>query len=841
MIILSIKDNFYLKSLAVITFLVLISLNLFPQNTLEINIKKQIDLSQQAYENDDTTNALKYATKALELSNPQDEYAIAISQLQLAKVDFIRKKYADSYQNYWKSYSYFKRNNNIDYSIEALYGMGVLFEKFEVWTKALSYLQNANELLSYTTKTTFRIPIKQSIAHCYYQDGDYSNALFFYEELRKFSIQYKDIETEIMATEGMALCHSAINDYKNAISIELSLIDKYSRIKDEKSQIYSYYQIGLWYQALKDYDQANTFYSLSQNKLTNNDSLFLVIDYRKAQLATSLLDFEKSSRILERLIKNKDLKKYETWHTKALNLWVLNAYYKKDYKTAIERSKQLNNSLNNISDYELKIMALQTLAITYENSDSLKKAIYYYKQLNKVRISEKYNFQNKKDTQFSIYKNLSKKESQYQISNLESKLSELEIDRLRIQSEKDQQKIRLLREQQQRRQLIQQNKILEKERENESLIARNTTLEAQKKQEEADRLIREAKLNKRINEAEVQRLQNENAITEEKNRRLAQNRIYLAALVLIGLITFFVLLKAYLKNKKLTQVLEEQNAQLENRRKQTEAALQKVKETQSQLIESERLASLGQLTAGIAHEIRNPLNFVNNFSSLITELLDELEEVIEELNIPEGKDKDELIEILKLIEGNNSKVNKHGVRASKIISRMLDASRGGATVPEETDLNQLIMDSVKLSYQGIRGELASFNLDIQFDLDESIGNVKVIHQDLGRVIINITNNACHAMEDKLVQDDKYLPVLKVKTINNGKSFSIIIEDNGKGMSKELQSKIFNPFFTTKPAGKGTGLGLTMTYDIITKMHNGSINIESREGEFSRFIIEIPKV
>ncbi len=831
-----------LKSVGLFIFFLLLTINLFSQNDISKSIKQQIAMSQQAYENGDTVKSFNYAKKALELSYAAGgNKAIAISQLQLAKVNFLRKKYADSYQYYWKSYLYFKRNNSIDYSIEALYGMGSLFEKFDVWNKAVFYLLDANKLLSNTTKILYRIPVKKSLANCYYNDADYDKALLYYQDLRKFSIQYKDIKSEIEASKGMALCYSKLNDYNAAISIELSTIDKYRLLNDENSQVYSYYKIGRWYQTIKDYNQAELYYNLSQKKLLDNDSLNLVIYYRKAELASDRKKYHASDLILEKLLQNNRIINDEFWYLKVINLWVLNAYLNKEYSVALKRAESLDAILNNISISELKIMALQTLALTYEQNDSLNKAIYFYKQLNKVRISEKYNTQNKKDTEFSIYKDLSKRESQFQISNLENELNELEIDRLRIQSEKDQQKLRLLQEQQQKRQLIQQNNLLEKEKENERLLAKNSTLEAQKKQDEANRLIREAKLNKKINETEVLRLKNEKAIAEEKNRRLSQNRKYLAALILIGLVTFFILLKAYMKNRKLTQVLEEKNVQLENKRKQTEEALRKLKETQSQLIESERLASLGQLTAGIAHEIRNPLNFVNNFSSLITELFDELEEVLEEANIPDGKTKDELMEILKLISENNNKVNKHGVRASKIISRMLDASREGPAEPEETDLNQLVMDSVKLSYQGVRGEFASFNLDMKFDLDQNIGNVKVIHQDLGRVIINITNNACHAMEEKMLIDDNYKPLLYVKTINHDDSFSIIIEDNGKGMSEEVLSKIFNPFFTTKPSGKGTGLGLTMTYDIITKMHHGSISVESKEGEFSRFIIIIPKV
>ena len=832
-------NTIFLRIISLIVISMLCSFQSYSQNSIPENIRKNIALSSQAIDNNDSTIAYERAKEALENAKNNSDLAIAISQLQLGKVQFFRKKYADSYQYFWKSYSYFKRKKETNYSIEALYGMGSLFEQVEVWPKALVYLNDANDLLSLTTKTVYRIPIKLSLANCYFQNKDYNNAIIFYDELRKFSIQYKDIENEIFAGEQMALCFSAENDFDKAISIEMSLLDKYARLNNNKSLVNSYYQIGLWYQKLKKYKQAETFYELSQSK-NKSDSLFVVLEYRKAELASNTNNYSRSSDIVEKLLANKDLHKYQFWHIKTLNLWVLNAYYRKDYTSAFSRSDSLKSILNTVSEYDLKIMILHTLAVIYEQSDDLEQSVKYYKQLDKVRIQYNLAVENAGNDKFLKYQELNNQETHYKISNLEITLGEIELEKLRVQKENDAQQIKLLREQQRRRQLIQQNKILEKEKENEALIAKNKTLQAERKQVEAEKIIQENKLNQRLNKAELEQLQNEKAIADEKNRRMSQNRIYLAIFIVTGIIVFIFLLKAYLKNRKLNQVLEDQNSKLDMRRKETEDALQKVKDTQSQLIESERLASLGQLTAGIAHEIRNPLNFVNNFSSLITELLDELEDVLKDIDIPEGEQKEDLLEILSLIAGNNDKVNKHGVRASEIISRMLDASRGGVNEAEETDLNQLVMDSVKLSYQGFRGESTNFNLDLKFDLDENIGNEKVVHQDLGRVIINIANNACHAMEDKLVEDKNYKPILLVKTINFEDYFSILIEDNGKGMSEELQAKIFNPFFTTKPAGKGTGLGLTMTYDIVTKMHNGKIRVESKEGDFTRFIIEIPK-
>ena len=210
------------------------------------------------------------------------------------------------------------------------------------------------------------------------------------------------------------------------------------------------------------------------------------------------------------------------------------------------------------------------------------------------------------------------------------------------------------------------------------------------------------------------------------------------------------------------------------------------------------------------------------------------------MEIPDGELREDLMEILDSIKNNNEKVNKHGKRAARIISSMLEVSSGAIADFRESDVNQLVKDATNLAYQGVRGDIPGFSLEIEYNLDSSIGNVSLLHQDLGRVVINIVNNACHALYDKFKQDKAFKAVLKVSTKNMNTMYIIAIEDNGKGMNEEVQSKLFNPFFTTKPTGKGTGLGMSMSYDIITKKHKGKIRVESVEGVFTKVIIEIPK-
>jgi len=262
---------------------------------------------------------------------------------------------------------------------------------------------------------------------------------------------------------------------------------------------------------------------------------------------------------------------------------------------------------------------------------------------------------------------------------------------------------------------------------------------------------------------------------------------------------------------------------------------------QKQLIESEKMASLGQLAAGIAHEIKNPLNFVNNFSELSLELIQELEtEILRIKENPEKADPEYLLEILQDIRANTMKINEHGKRADSIIRGMLLHSRGKAGELQPTDINAILAEYVNLAYHGLRAHDSSFNIKIESSYDPEVGKINAIPQDLSRVFLNLINNACYSTNEKKKQlKDSYFPVLTIITRRMNEVVEIHIKDNGFGMSPEVKEKIFQAFFTTKPAGEGTGLGLSLSHDIIVNQHHGSLRVESDPGEFAEFIISIP--
>jgi two-component system, NtrC family, sensor kinase len=279
----------------------------------------------------------------------------------------------------------------------------------------------------------------------------------------------------------------------------------------------------------------------------------------------------------------------------------------------------------------------------------------------------------------------------------------------------------------------------------------------------------------------------------------------------------------------------ERTAELRKQKEELEVTLDELRAAQTQLIQSEKMASLGELTAGIAHEIQNPLNFVNNFSEVNKELLTEMKHEIDVGNLIEAKN------IAKDIEDNEEKITYHGKRADAIVKSMLQHSRSSSGKKEPTDINALADEYLRLAYHGLRAKDKSFNAKFETDFDDRIGQINIVHQDIGRVLLNLINNAFYSVSEKQKQDiPGYEPTITVATKKMGDSrVELSVADNGNGVPKKVLDKIFQPFFTTKPTGLGTGLGLSLSYDIITRGHNGELKVETKEGEGAEFIIILP--
>jgi signal transduction histidine kinase len=288
-----------------------------------------------------------------------------------------------------------------------------------------------------------------------------------------------------------------------------------------------------------------------------------------------------------------------------------------------------------------------------------------------------------------------------------------------------------------------------------------------------------------------------------------------------------------------TQEVMHQKEEIESQRDDLEKAFKELKATQTQLIQSEKMASLGELTAGIAHEIQNPLNFVNNFSEVNAEMIGELEGELKSGNI------DEALAIAADIKENEQKISHHGKRADAIVKGMLQHSRASGGTKEPTDINALADEYMRLSYHGLRAKDKSFNAVMETHFDDSLGKIDINPQEIGRVILNLLNNAFYAVnEKKKANPEGYEPCVAITTKKitftaGVDGVELSVKDNGYGIPQKILDKIYQPFFTTKPTGQGTGLGLSMSYDII-KAHGGELKVETKEGEYAEFSVQLPR-
>jgi two-component system, NtrC family, sensor kinase len=281
---------------------------------------------------------------------------------------------------------------------------------------------------------------------------------------------------------------------------------------------------------------------------------------------------------------------------------------------------------------------------------------------------------------------------------------------------------------------------------------------------------------------------------------------------------------------------------VEARTRELAKSLEDLRTTQDRLVQTEKLASLGQLTAGIAHEIKNPLNFVNNFSVVSAEMIGELQDTLSDVSLDEKK-RNEITELMNTLRGNLDKVVQHGKRADAIVKNMLQHSREGSGEHRPVEINALVEESLNLAWHGARVENQSFEITLKQSFDLSAGEIDLFPQDITRALLNLISNGFYATTQRKAQtsDGQYVPTLAASTKSFGDRVEISIRDNGTGIPPEVKEKMFNPFFTTKPAGEGTGLGLSISHDIIVKQHGGSIEVETQPSEFTEIRVILPRV
>ena len=307
--------------------------------------------------------------------------------------------------------------------------------------------------------------------------------------------------------------------------------------------------------------------------------------------------------------------------------------------------------------------------------------------------------------------------------------------------------------------------------------------------------------------------------------------------------TLGMLRDSLIERDRLERERRRAEAEIRTARDTAQAALRELKAAQANLAQAEKMASLGQLTAGIAHEIKNPLNFVNNFAALSTELLDELKQTTRPALVALDSDgRGEVEEVIAMLTGNLQKIIEHGKRADNIVKSMLEHSRGVTGERREVNLNALVDEALNLAYHGARAHDQNFNITLERKLDADLGRIELAPQEMTRVVLNLFGNGFYAASKRARENGEasFRPTLTVSTRDLGQAVEVRVRDNGTGIPPEVRDKLFQPFFTTKPTGEGTGLGLSISYDIVTQQHGGNIEVDSQVGEFTEFTVRLPR-
>ncbi len=749
--------------------------------------------------------------------------------------------YEEAFTFYWTSYTLSKLNEDLPSQFDPLFAMGELFYRQGYYSKAIEYFDKCDKIIYVITTSKYRLALNDRLSDCYYKTHDYAKAIGYYFELRKYSIQYQKFEKEIKGTRGIANCFAKQSEYNSAIEYELILIPRFKSLGFEDDIDRTYLRIASDYKHINNLHKADEYYNLvlQSKSSTNETDLEALINSARINILAQSVNQDRVIRYLNRALEISQKINDISSELDVRNLYSLMYYSQSDNKNAKQYIQKAIEAMPNEACYDEKLMIYQLAIEIYKKDNDYDLVSKYQKNYidilhKKLNIRERELLDEKADEL-----EVDKMERIGQISSFDEQLMKLIKDRVVEQESAHENEIKLMQSERKRRALVKDN--------NERMfLSRLDSLssENEKRKLEEELYIaqkNELKAKTVLQRDSIQTLQFERKIKEEQNlaSRAKRARNYLAAFIVIGIAILVILLVFFFSIRKSNKKLKDKNVIIEREHHLTEEALVQLKQTQSQLLESERLASLGQLTAGIAHEIRNPLNFVNNFSELNLELAQELREEIQE-NISDSEVVEDVTELAEMIRINSEKISQHGERAARIIKQMLDSSRKGSTVFEETNIAQLLEDTAKLAYQGVRGRNVDFAADLRFDFDPNIGKVNVVSNDLGRVIINLVTNSCHAMIEKMELDHNYTPIINISSKDLDDSIQLIIEDNGIGINKDVLSKIFDPFYTTKPTGVGTGLGLTMSFDILTKVHKGEISVESEPNEFTRFKLIIPK-
>jgi two-component system, NtrC family, sensor kinase len=830
----------------------------------------------------DTARILALNTLGTDLYKVQFDTAVELSSsaLQIAqKINYVRGE-ADSYfslgqmyankptpplalQNFENALKLYETLKKPQWIAEACYAIGRVYERSN-YDVALQYFRKALQAAQQSNIKNLMGKVAYILAVTVMRKGDYNQA----PQYNDLAIRYY---TEAGNETGLANCYIASARINNhAGNYQQSVKDNYTALRlyertGNKVGIYNVHTgLGLMYEDQKNYREALKSYQLAKTaaeEFGNKDVLWGAYNnvgnaYRDlGNMEGAVNAFTESLKLSELVGDKKGI---------ATALGNLGTIYSRTGRPteALESYDQAKKLFEEVG-------AKESIAISYfesgqlyyemkkpaESKQSLETALQISKQIGyKDLISKSYQVLTQIDSSAGDYisalehyklyityrdsvsnaeaaKQLIEQRMQYAFSKKEDSLQlqqELIADKLEKQT--------LLTKQQQQDLRLKQASLELARREKDvqmlNFLRTQAVLQLSNEQQEKKLTLAEQERALQQSQIEKQRLlsiQKEQTLLlkdKELSAQRSQRNFWVAGAIALFLLSFFVFLN-YRNQRKA-------NAELQEQQTKTEQALKKLKSTQAQLIQSEKMASLGGLTAGIAHEIQNPLNFVNNFSDVNQELIAELKEEIDKGNTEEVK------ALANDLEENEQKINHHGKRADAIVKGMLQHSRSSTGKKEPTDINALADEYLRLAYNGLRAKDKDFNADFKTDYDETIGKIEVVPQDIGRVLLNLYNNAFYSVnEKKKLLNGSFEPIVTVGTKRVKDKIEVSVKDNGVGIPQKALDKIFQPFFTTKPTGQGTGLGLSLSYDIITKGHGGQLTVDTKEGEYAKFAVQLP--
>jgi two-component system, NtrC family, sensor kinase len=749
-----------------------------------------------------------------------------------------------------------------------MFKLGVEYQKQNAFKKAIEYFTEAKR--NQENNSSFENECNQKILQSYKALKDYKNALNTVDDLIKNSKQ-SNIQGQLIKNlnEGVELAE-LVKDYEKGREYNQELAEIYKENEDftELGRVYN--NLGVINRRKGNNQESRNFFN---EALENNiNSLKSKNNSLKNQVFTNintgvtylkLNQYSKADPYFNKALNIAQKSGDQKLLASAYNYLAMSDYLNDRNANAIGFANKARTIAELNNDSENKLNAYKVLALLYQSEEDYKESIIYNDKYTELltKIEKQNQEEIQKNLQFEI--EIEKKEAEFKSSIAEKqqqvaalKQSELEKEQQRLTLENQKKELAILKQDQAlqlakiREQQLEEQRtknMLELTKQKAETDRQKAETDRQKAQTEKQKLLTEVQQREATLQAEKAKSQQKIAQEERKAKeaslekgklqedKLKQqfwiNLLALGIVLLILGILFFVY-RTLKQSKKLNNELAEKNNIIEN-------ANQELKASQAQLIQSEKMASLGELTAGIAHEIQNPLNFVNNFSELSVDLAKELKEELEKLEIPE-KDKEYVNEIIGDLSKNQEKINHHGKRASNIVKGMLEHSKASTGVKEPTDINGIADESLRLAFHSLKAIDKDFNSSMETHFDPNLPKIDVIPQDIGRALLNLITNAFYAVNERSKTEEiGYEPKVIITTQITANSHVLItVQDNGSGIPDSIKDKIFQPFFTTKPTGQGTGLGLSLSYEIV-KAHRGELNIESSPETGAKFIISLP--